>query len=110
PRPFFMQRSGQGPALSGDRVVWMATTQPGQAGLEANRLYAYDLDERRLSVAVRSHYGAMGFIGSYALVGTRLAYVDTAFLGRTFVWRVAIVDLHSGRAQTIATSPRAAGS
>src|SRR5207248_3511965 len=65
---------------------------------------------RRLSVAVRSHYGAAGFIGGYALVGTRLAYVDTGFLGRTFVWRVSIVDLHTGRAQTIATSPRAATS
>ena len=111
PRPFFMQLSGQGPALSGDRVVWMATTRLGQAGLEGGSyLIAYDLDERRLSVAVRSRYGAMGFIGSYALVGTKLAYVDTAFLGRTFVWQVSLVDLHSGRTQTIAASPRTARS
>src|SRR5437763_14088797 len=26
PWPFFMQLSGQGPALSGDRVVWTATS------------------------------------------------------------------------------------
>jgi hypothetical protein len=105
-----MQLSGQEPALSGDRVVWTATTGPGQAGAEANRIYAYDLDARRLSVAVHSRYGAMGFIGSYALVGTRLAYVDTGFLGRTFVWQVSIVDLRSGHTQTIAASPRTARS
>jgi hypothetical protein len=125
-----MQLSGQGPALSGNRVVWTATTGPGQAGSAANRIYAYDLDARRLSVAVRSRYGAMGFIGSYALVGTKLAYVDTGFLGPTagpssepgwftstpapaagtFVWQVSIVDLHSGRRQTIAASPRTARS
>ena len=123
PRPFFLQLSGQGPALSGGRVVWTATTGPGQAGSAANRIYAYDLDARRLSVAVRSRYGALGFIGSYALVGTTLAYVDTGFLGPTagpssapapsagtFVWQVSIVDLHTGRTQTIAASPRTAGS
>jgi hypothetical protein len=130
PRPFFPQLSGQGPALSGDHVVWTATTGPGQAGSAANRIYAFDLAARRLSVAVRSRYGALGFIGSYALVGTRLAYVDTGFLGPTagpslapgwststaapaagtFVWQVSIVDLHSGRTQPIAASPRTARS
>src|SRR5207248_2012919 len=133
PWPFFMQLSGQGPALSGDRVVWTATSGQRQAGAEANRIYTYDLDDRRLNVAVRSHFGALGFIGSYALVGAKLAYVDTGFLGPTagpssapsdpgrptstaassagtFVWQVSIVDLRTGRTQTIATSPRAAGS
>jgi hypothetical protein len=130
PRPFFPQLSGQGPALSGDHVVWTATTGPGQAGSAANRLYAYDLAARRLSVAVRSRYGALGFIGSYALIGTKLAYVDTGFLGPTagpslapgwststpapaagtFVWQVSIVDLHSGRTHTIAAAPRTARS
>ena len=83
PWPFFMQLSGQGPALSGDRVVWTATSGQRQAGAEANRIYTYDLDDRRLNVAVRSHFGALGFIGSYALVGAKLAYVDTGFLGPT---------------------------
>jgi hypothetical protein len=111
-------------------VVWTATTGPGQAGSAANRIYAYDLAARRLSVAVRSRYGALGFIGSFTLVGTKLVYVDTGFVGPTsgpalapgrststpapaagtFVWQVSLVDLHSGRTQTIATSPRTARS
>lgn len=106
PRPFFMQVSGQGPALSGTRVVWTATTGQGGSGSEADRIYAYDLSTRRLSVLVHSSYGAVGFIGSYALVGSQLAYVDTGFApGGIFTWRVNLMDLHNGHEYTLATSP-----
>lgn len=105
PRPFFMQLPGQGPALSGTRVVWTATNGEGQTGSSADRIYAYDLGTRHLSVPMRSHYGTMGFVGSFSLVGSRLAYVDTGFSpGGVFAWRVAIVDLGNGQTQTLASS------
>lgn len=105
PRPFFMQLPGQGPALSGPRVVWTATNGQGQTGSSADRIYAYNLNTKRLTVPVRSHYGAMGFVGSFSLVGTRLAYVDTGFSpGGVFAWRVAIADLGNGQTRTLASS------
>lgn len=107
PQPDFMQGSGQGPALSGDRVAWTATSGQGQSGSEADRIFAYNLSDRRLSVPVRSHYGSVGFIGSYQLVGSKLAYVDTGFAsGGIFTWRVAVTDLSSRRTTTVASSQR----
>lgn len=100
-----MQLSGQGPALSGTRVVWTATAGQGQSGSEADRIYSYDLSSRRLTAPVRSRYGAVGFIGSYALVGSQLAYVDTGFApGGIFSWRVCLTDLRNDRTQTLAAS------
>lgn len=107
PRPDFMQLPGQGAVLSGQRVVWTATNGQGATGSEADRIYAYDLSTRRASVVVRSHFGSKGFIGDYALVGNRLAYVDTSINNNVFSWRVAIADLRSGRTQTVAASGRA---
>lgn len=100
-----MQLGGQGPAISGNRVVWTATNGQGQTGSEADRIYAYNLATRRLSVPVYSHYGSVGFIGSYALAGDKLAYVDTGFAsGGIFTWRISIVDLTTGGAASIAAS------
>ncbi len=100
-----MQLGGQGPAISGNRVVWTATKGQGQSGSEADRIYAYNLADRSLSIPVLSHYGSVGFIGSYALVGSKLAYVDTGFAtGGIFTWRIAITDLSSRRTALVASS------
>ena len=105
PRPMFMQLSGQGPALSGHRVVWTATDSQGQPGSEADLMYEYDLAKRLLTVPVRSHFGSVGFVGSYALVGDELAYVDTGFAeGGVIPWRLSLLNLRTGRGETIATS------
>lgn len=105
PRPIFMQLSGLGPSLSGDRVVWTATNGEGQTGSEADRIYAYDLDNGRMSVPVRSQFGATGFIGGYVLVGNTLAYIDTGSApGGIMSWRVALLDLRTNRTQTVASS------
>lgn len=111
PQPYFMQLGGQGPAFAGNRIVWTAINPQGQAGSQADRIYAYDLVHRRLSVPVRSQFGAAGFIGGYALAGNKLAYVDTGLTrGGLLSWRVAIVDLDTHDAQTIAGSPPGGGS
>lgn len=107
PRPDFMQLPGQGAVLSGQRVVWTATNGQGATGSEADRIYAYDLSTRHTSVVVRSRFGSKGFIGDYALVGDRLAYVDTTINNNVFTWRVAIADLRSGHTETVAASSRA---
>lgn len=104
PRPIFMQLNGQGPSLADDRVVWTATNGEGQSGTEADRIYEYNLESKHLSVPVRSHYGATGFIGGYVLADDSLAYVDTGFAPGSVSWRVSILDLHTNHTQTVATS------
>ena len=69
PRPFFMQLSGQGPAMSASRIVWTAINGQGQAGAQADRIYIYDLEHGAYSTPIYSQYGAAGFIGAYTLAG-----------------------------------------
>lgn len=105
PRPFFMQLSGQGPLMANNRVVWTAINEQGEAGSQADQIYAYDLVHRHLSVPVHSGYGSAGFIGGYALAGDQLAYVDTGFVpGGALAWRVSIVDLRNGHSTLIAAA------
>ena len=108
PRPFFVVQpngDGQGPVLSGTRLVWTAYNGEGRTGTEADRIYCYNVRTRRLGVLAHSYYGTAGFIGSYILVGDQLAYVDTtAGPGGIFAWRVVIDDVRVGRTTLVASS------
>ena len=111
PRPYFVPLSGQGPALTAGRVAWTANNGQGSTGSSIDRIYLYDLAHRRLSTPVYSHYGALGFIGGYALAGSELAYVDTGVTpARIFTWQVCIDDLRHHRTRVVLTSPPGASS
>ncbi len=111
PRPYFVPFSGQGPSLAGGRVAWTANSGQGSTGSPIDRIYLYDLAQRRLSVPVYSRYGTAGFIGDYALAGDQLAYVDTGVTpSRIFTWQVGVVDLRQRRARVVVTSPPGASS
>ncbi len=105
PRPFFIQLSGQGPAMANGRVVWTAINAQGQAGSQADGIYVYAIQSGRLGEPIRSRYGKAGFIGSYALVGDDLAYVDTGLTkGGLLTWRIAVTDLRTNRSRLVMAS------